>query len=68
MSLKKPVKKNAELREEMLRWESTGAVALWWLGQSGFLIRSSAGTLLFDPYLSDTSRRSTPVPTSRTCA
>jgi L-ascorbate metabolism protein UlaG (beta-lactamase superfamily) len=28
-------------------------VALWWLGQSGFLAKSAAGTVLFDPYLSD---------------
>ena len=27
--------------------------AVWWLGQSGFLIKSAAGHLLFDPYLSD---------------
>jgi L-ascorbate metabolism protein UlaG (beta-lactamase superfamily) len=27
--------------------------AVWWLGQSGFLIKSPAGVLLFDPYLSD---------------
>lgn len=25
----------------------------WWLGQSGFLIKSASGMLLFDPYLSD---------------
>lgn len=30
----------------------TGAV-IWWLGQSGFLVKSSQGTVLFDPYLSD---------------
>lgn len=54
MSLKKALKKNAELRDEMMQWEPRGRVGLWWLGQSGFLIRSSAGTLLFDPYLSDT--------------
>jgi L-ascorbate metabolism protein UlaG (beta-lactamase superfamily) len=53
MSLKKAVKKDGTLREEMVRWESNGSMSLWWLGQSGFLIRSGAGTLLFDPYLSD---------------
>jgi L-ascorbate metabolism protein UlaG (beta-lactamase superfamily) len=26
---------------------------VWWLGQSGFLIKHAAGCLLFDPYLSD---------------
>jgi L-ascorbate metabolism protein UlaG (beta-lactamase superfamily) len=27
--------------------------AVWWLGQSGFLIKAPGGVLLFDPYLSD---------------
>jgi len=26
---------------------------VWWLGQSGFLLKQSGSTLLFDPYLSD---------------
>ena len=26
---------------------------IWWLGQSGFLVRAPGGYLLFDPYLSD---------------
>ncbi len=30
---------------------------LWWLGQSGFLIKSSAGLVLLDPYLSDSLTR-----------
>lgn len=29
------------------------AAALWWLGQSGFLIKSPHGTLIIDPYLSE---------------
>jgi L-ascorbate metabolism protein UlaG (beta-lactamase superfamily) len=53
MSLKKPVRKGDELREDILGHAPSGGFALWWLGQSGFLIRSDAGTLLFDPYLSD---------------
>jgi L-ascorbate metabolism protein UlaG (beta-lactamase superfamily) len=28
-------------------------VVLWWLGQSGFLVKHSGGCLLLDPYLSD---------------
>ena len=28
-------------------------VRLWWLGQSGFLLHTRAGAVLFDPYLSD---------------
>jgi L-ascorbate metabolism protein UlaG (beta-lactamase superfamily) len=30
-----------------------GALRLWWLGQSGFLIECEGRRLLFDPYLSD---------------
>ncbi len=30
-----------------------GTVAVWWLGQSGFLLRSAGATLVVDPYLSD---------------
>ncbi len=30
-----------------------GRFALWWLGQSGYLIKSKAGTLVIDPYLSE---------------
>lgn len=28
-------------------------LSLWWLGQSGFLVRSPSGCLLLDPYLSE---------------
>src|SRR5262245_45758858 len=34
-----------------------GALAVWWLGQSGFLIKSPRGSLLIDPYLSDSLTR-----------
>jgi L-ascorbate 6-phosphate lactonase len=30
-----------------------GSLAVWWLGQSGFLIKSRTGTLVIDPYLSE---------------
>lgn len=30
-----------------------GSIAVWWLGQSGYLIKSRTGTLLIDPYLSE---------------
>jgi L-ascorbate metabolism protein UlaG (beta-lactamase superfamily) len=30
---------------------------LWWLGQSGFLVRTDAGFAVLDPYLSDTLTR-----------
>jgi L-ascorbate metabolism protein UlaG (beta-lactamase superfamily) len=34
-----------------------GAVHLWWLGQSGFLVKARGRFLLFDPYLSDSLTR-----------
>lgn len=34
-----------------------GARRLWWLGQSGFLLRTPVATVLFDPYLSDSLTR-----------
>ncbi len=30
-----------------------GALVVWWLGQSGFLIKTRMGTLVIDPYLSE---------------
>ncbi len=49
-----PVKHGAELIAEI---EGTapraGALAIWWLGQSGFLIKSRRGVLVIDPYLSE---------------
>jgi L-ascorbate 6-phosphate lactonase len=49
-----PVRHGADLRAEI---EATcpppGALAVWWLGQSGFLVKSRSGTLLIDPYLSE---------------
>ena len=34
-----------------------GGAAIWWLGQSGFLLRAPSATVLFDPYLSDSLTR-----------
>jgi L-ascorbate metabolism protein UlaG (beta-lactamase superfamily) len=34
-----------------------GAVHLWWLGQSGFLVKARGRFLLFDPYLSESLTR-----------
>ncbi|MEM7624146.1 MAG: MBL fold metallo-hydrolase [Planctomycetota bacterium] len=33
--------------------EAAGGWCVWWLGQSGLLLKTGEGTLLFDPYLSD---------------
>ena len=35
----------------------SGAIHIWWLGQSGFLVKWRGGGLLFDPYLSDSLTR-----------
>ncbi len=32
---------------------ASGGIAIWWLGQSGFLIKSHQTTILIDPYLSE---------------
>jgi L-ascorbate metabolism protein UlaG (beta-lactamase superfamily) len=34
-----------------------GQVALWWLGQAGFAVRTKSRTFLIDPYLSDSLAR-----------
>ena len=36
---------------------AAGEATIWWLGQSGFLVRSAGKRLLFDPYLSDSLTR-----------
>jgi L-ascorbate metabolism protein UlaG (beta-lactamase superfamily) len=49
-----PVRSGAELTSEIgATRPAAGTLAVWWLGQSGFLIRSRTGTLLIDPYLSE---------------
>jgi L-ascorbate metabolism protein UlaG (beta-lactamase superfamily) len=35
----------------------SGSIAIWWLGQSGFLVNASGTWLCFDPYLSDSLTR-----------
>jgi L-ascorbate metabolism protein UlaG (beta-lactamase superfamily) len=37
--------------------DETGVLHLWWLGQSGFLVRNQGAHLLIDPYLSDSLTR-----------
>jgi L-ascorbate metabolism protein UlaG (beta-lactamase superfamily) len=49
-----PARQGASLLAEI---EATrpgpGTISVWWLGQSGFLIKSRTGTLIIDPYLSE---------------
>lgn len=52
-----PVRSDDALLDEMGAPQPLHSIRVWWLGQSGFLVRhqesSSVSTLLIDPYLSD---------------
>ncbi|WZO97915.1 MBL fold metallo-hydrolase [Isosphaeraceae bacterium EP7] len=49
-----PVRKGAELVEEIAGASpEAGSLIVWWLGQSGFVIKSRTGLLVIDPYLSE---------------
>jgi L-ascorbate metabolism protein UlaG (beta-lactamase superfamily) len=52
--MKEPVRSgDALLRELDSTSVGPGALAIWWLGQSGFLLKSRFGVLVVDPYLSE---------------
>jgi len=52
--LKQPVRQGVALLSEIAETKpEPGAVAVWWLGQSGYVIKSRFGTLVIDPYLSE---------------
>ena len=51
--MKPAFQKEDALLADIARARAEGRSRLWWLGQSGFLLYTSAGTVLFDPYLSD---------------
>jgi L-ascorbate metabolism protein UlaG (beta-lactamase superfamily) len=53
MELIKPFQKDGQLLYDIKSFESDIAFKVWWLGQSGFLIKWKGKHLLFDPYLSD---------------
>lgn len=49
-----PVKSGAALLDEIAGTRPRpGAVAVWWIGQSGFLVKSTSGLMAIDPYLSE---------------
>jgi L-ascorbate metabolism protein UlaG (beta-lactamase superfamily) len=49
-----PVRHGAGLKAELETTDpGAGALVVWWLGQSGYLIKSRSGSLLIDPYLSE---------------
>lgn len=45
--------KDEALLADIAQTRAEGRSRLWWLGQSGFLVVTPQGTVLFDPYLSD---------------
>ncbi len=47
------LKDDALLTDITASSEDCDAFHLWWLGQSGFLLKWGTRTVLFDPYLSD---------------
>lgn len=51
--MKPAFQRDDALLADIARTSAAGQVRLWWLGQSGFLVHTRAGTVLFDPYLSD---------------
>ncbi|CAH0996096.1 hypothetical protein EMA8858_02226 [Emticicia aquatica] len=53
MTLIKPKQKNIELLNDIQSFDSFSGFKVWWLAQSGFLIKWQGKYLLFDPYLSD---------------
>jgi len=48
-----PVKRGANLLEEIEDTEATAAPALWWLGHSGFIVKFQDIVFYIDPCLSD---------------
>lgn len=54
MELIKPKQKDSVLLNDIQSFESNTEFKVWWLAQSGFLIKWHGKYLLFDPYLSDT--------------
>jgi L-ascorbate metabolism protein UlaG (beta-lactamase superfamily) len=52
-----PVQKDQTLIEQIKQTDPGDGLALWWLGQSGFLLKQGGRCLLFDPYLSDSLTR-----------
>jgi L-ascorbate metabolism protein UlaG (beta-lactamase superfamily) len=53
----RPALKDQALIEQVKQTDTGDGLALWWLGQSGFLLKQGGCYLLFDPYLSDSLTR-----------
>lgn len=52
-----PLQNEESLRQDILAARPGDGLAVWWLGQSGFLLKSADGCVLLDPYLSDSLTR-----------
>jgi L-ascorbate metabolism protein UlaG (beta-lactamase superfamily) len=57
VTLIQPVLSGDALAADIEAADPGDGLILWWLGQSGFLIKSAAGQILLDPYLSDSLTR-----------
>lgn len=55
--MKAAFQKDDALLADLAAARASGRPRLWWLGQSGFLVSTARGTVLFDPYLSDSLTR-----------
>lgn len=53
MALIKPKQQNGALLNDIQSFDRASHFKVWWLAQSGFLIKWQGKHLLFDPYLSD---------------
>lgn len=50
----RPVKSGRDLLIEIAATRpEPGSLAIWWLGQSGFVVKSRTGLMVLDPYLSE---------------
>lgn len=50
----RPLQQDAALLQDIITAPADGRLHVWWLGQSGFLLKWQQYRFLFDPYLSDT--------------
>lgn len=55
--MKRAYQKDDALLADIAQARRNRLTKVWWLGQSGFLLHSPQGTVLFDPYLSDSLTR-----------
>ncbi len=53
MTLIEPFCSGSALQSDIDNADPGDGLLIWWLGQSGFLLKSRSGRVLFDPYLSD---------------